>query len=75
MNAKKPAVYRGAMTLVLLIGALLGSNTARPAVASHQRGRLPRQISTAILLPAPMSAALVIGASKQHRAVAECWGQ
>jgi hypothetical protein len=34
MNAKKPAVYRGAMTLVMLIGALLGSNTARPAVAS-----------------------------------------
>ena len=34
MNAKKQAVYQAAMTLVLLIGALLGSNTARPAVAS-----------------------------------------
>ena len=29
MNAKKPAVYRGAMTLVMLIGALLGLNTAQ----------------------------------------------
>jgi hypothetical protein len=34
MNAKKPAVYRGAMTLVMLIGALLGLNTAQPTVAS-----------------------------------------